>query len=74
MAAGKIGANNWKSGRGCITRRRGGRKEKVYQPTAAHRAVVEAMPALAAGKISPEDATALLWTWEVATERGVDPG
>lgn len=67
VAAERIGARNWASGIGCRTY--GGRR--TYFPTRAHRDVVDAMPAVLAGSITPQDAMGLLWREDVAKERGI---
>jgi hypothetical protein len=41
--------------------------------TEAHREVVDAMSKVLSGEITPEQAMGLLWTYEVAKERGVKP-
>lgn len=73
VAADRIGARNYATGNGCHTKTVRGAKVKVYVPTAAHRSVVDAMPAVLAGGITPSDAMSLLWTWDVMTERGLQP-
>ncbi len=43
--------------------------KRPFTPSAAHEEVVKAMPALLAGKITPEEAMALLHTYDVNKER-----
>jgi len=51
------------------------RSRKTFQffVTDAHRSVIDAMPKVLSGEITPEDAMGLLWTYDVATQRGVKP-
>lgn len=73
VAADRIGVRNYAAGHGCHTKTMRGARVKVYVPTAAHRLVVDAMPAVLSGDITPSDAMGLLWTWDVMTERGLQP-
>jgi hypothetical protein len=43
--------------------------KRPYTPTAEHDAVVKAMPALLSGEITPEEAMALLHTYDVKQQR-----
>lgn len=69
IAAERIGAGNWTAQ---LAAHRG-RGLPRFAVTAAHRAVVDAMPAVLAGRMTPEAAMALLWTHDVMRERLAGP-
>lgn len=62
-AAERIGANNYANGL-YNPNRRGG-----YSITQAHKDLIEAMPAVLCGDISPDEAMALLHSYDVEKER-----
>ena len=49
------------------------RKTFQFRVTDAHRLVLDAMPKVLSGEITPADAMGILWTYDVAKERGVKP-
>jgi hypothetical protein len=69
IAAERIGMNNYSAGYDAHIK--AGRSKRTYRyvPTPAHILVVEAMPKLAGGEITPEEAMALLHTHDVFKER-----
>ena len=69
IAAEKIGANNY--ARQIAAHRRAGRSPRTFRFTVtdAHARVVETMPAVLAGKITPEHAMAVLHEYDVLNER-----
>lgn len=42
----------------------------IYTPTGEHCAVVEAMPKVLSGELTPEEAMGLLWQYDVMKQRG----
>jgi hypothetical protein len=46
-------------------------KRSIYTPTGEHCAVVEAMPKVLSGEITPEEAMGLLWQYDVMKQRGL---
>ena len=70
-AAERIGANNYARGTYKIMRTYRGRRyeEHMGSITRAHQQIVDAMPALLADKITPEEAMALLWDHDVMEQR-----
>jgi hypothetical protein len=68
-AADRIGSNNYH--RGLTAHVRAGRKAWTYryEPSAAHRLIVGAMPDVLAGRITPDEAMAYLHDYEVMRER-----
>jgi len=70
IAAEKIGANNYASGIYKVKHNRRGLPIGGYSITAAHQEVIEAMPLVLSGEITPEEAMALLWRDDVMRQRG----
>lgn len=69
IAASKIGANNY--ARQIAAHRKAGRSPRTFRFTVtdAHRLVVDSMPAVLAGKITPEQAMAVLHEYDVLQQR-----
>lgn len=68
-AAERIGANNYKNGLYRVKRDRKGRVISGYTITAEHAAIVEAMPRVLSGELSPESAFAMLHEYDVLKQR-----
>ena len=73
VAAERMGKNGYRAAVARLKKRGGKpvahRKRSIYNPTPAHRDVVDAMEMLACGDMSPEDAMSLLWRGDVMKER-----
>lgn len=63
-AADRIGANNYRLQRASFS----GRKFR-FHVTPEHREIVEAMPKLLSGAMSPDEAMALLWQYDTMKQR-----
>ena len=69
VAADRIGANGYS--RGLRAHLKAGRKTSTYRyaPTDAHLLIVEAMPRVLAGEITPDEAMSYLHNYDVLNER-----
>lgn len=64
----RIGLNNYRSGRYKI-RYRHGVPIGGYTITPEHQEIVDAMPKVLSGEITPEEAMALLWQYDTMRQR-----
>ena len=69
IAAERMGANNFSAGYAQHIKAGKAAKTYRYAPTDAHRQVIEAMPRVLSGAMSPNDAMALLHEYDVFKER-----
>lgn len=67
-AAERIGMRNYRAGLYKVERRRG-KVVRGYSITEAHKAVIDAMPKVCGGKITPEEAMSILREHDVMRER-----
>lgn len=68
-AAERMGYNGYLAASKGRARPRNWRPVGIYAPTEAHREVLEAMPKVLSGEMTPNDAMALLWQGDVMDQR-----
>ena len=69
IAAERIGKNQYAAGNYRVRRNRAGRVTSGYSITPEHKSLVDMMPRVCAGKVSPNDAMALLHDYDVLKQR-----
>ncbi len=69
IAAERMGYNGYLAASKGHARPRNWRPVGIYTPTEAHRDVLEAMPLVLSGEMTPNDAMALLWRQDVMDQR-----
>lgn len=70
-AAKRIGDNNYDKGLYRVRRNRRGAVIQGYQITDAHKDLIEAMPKVLDGDITPDEAMNLIWRGDVQDQRGL---
>ena len=68
-AAERIGMNNYRAGLYRVRRNHRGRVVEGYRITAEHAAIIEAMPKVLTGELSPNDAMAMLHEYKIEKQR-----
>ncbi len=72
FAAERIGRANYAQGLYRVRRNRRGRVTTGYSITDAHRRVIDTSSQVCGGRITPEEAMAVLWEYDVTRERLAD--